>query len=88
MGLENRVGVTGGTPQEIFICDYDLPADNRRKKFYRAIRRYLREHNLPETGWSTWSVVFTESEDLAWYVYEQALKVGGRAHVWRAERLS
>ena len=70
-----------------FVVNYDLPADYRRKRFYRAIRRYLRDHGLEETGWSTWSVVWTRSEHFAWYIYHQARKVGGTAHVWRAERL-
>jgi len=48
----------------------------------------LRVNELGEdTGWSTGSVVFTESEAFARFVYRQALKVGGRANVYRAELL-
>ena len=71
----------------MFVVDYDLPSDYRRKRFYRAIRRYLAAHKRGPTGWSTWSCVWTEDEDFAWYVYREALKVDGKAHVWRAERL-
>lgn len=67
--------------------DYDLPADFRRKRFYRAIKNYLADHGMEETGWSTGSVVWTDDEDFAWFVYGEARKVGGEAHVWKAERL-
>lgn len=70
-----------------YLVDYDLPADFRRKRFYRAIGRYLRDHGLEETGWSTWSVAWTDNEAFAWEVWRQARKVGGTAHVWRAERI-
>lgn len=75
------------SPSGVFVIDYDLPADSRRKRFYRAIKRYLAEKGWTSTGWSTGSVVWTESEDFAWYVYREARKVGGTAHVWRAQRL-
>ena len=42
---------------------------------------------MEETGWSTQSVVFTESKDFAWEVYRQARKVAGVAHVYEARRL-
>ena len=70
-----------------YVVDYDLPADSRRKRFYRRIRRYLRHHYLDEVGWSTGSVVFTESRDFAWYVWREARAVGGVAHIYQAERL-
>lgn len=73
--------------RELFVVDYDLPADFRRKRFYRAVRRYLRERNLDPTGWSTWSVVWTEDERFAWFIYREARKTGGTAHVWRARSL-
>lgn len=72
---------------ETYIVEYDLPNDFRRKRFYRAIRRYLRLHNVDDTEWSTQSVVFTEDEDFAWYVHRQALKIGGTSHVYEARRL-
>lgn len=70
-----------------YVTEYDLPADNRRKRFYRAMKRYLRENLLEETGWSTQSVVITKSSQFAWEVYRQARKVGGVAHVYEARRL-
>ena len=83
-----RVRDTGHVPRgPMYVVDYDLPADFRRKRFYRAIRRYLIRHGLREVGWSTWSVVFTKHEDFAWVVYREARKVGGTAHVYEARRL-
>lgn len=70
-----------------YVVDYDLPADCRRKRFYRAIKRYLSLHQLEGTEWSTGSVVWTDNEAFAWKVYEEARKTGGKAHVWRAERV-
>jgi len=70
-----------------YIVDYDLPADNRRKRFYRAIKRYLELHGIVGIGFSSQSVVITESENFAWEVYRQARKVGGIAHVYEARRL-
>ena len=34
----------------LFIVEYDLPSDFRRKRFYRAIRRYLRDHGFRESA--------------------------------------
>ena len=70
-----------------YVVEYDLPADSRRKRFYRRIKRYLRRHYREEVGWSTGSVVFTESRDFAWYVWREARAVGGVAHIYEAERL-
>jgi len=70
-----------------YIVEYDLPSDSRRKRFYRAIKRYLRDFGMDDEGWSTQSVVFTKSEAFAWEVYRQARKVGGVAHIYEAERL-
>jgi len=70
-----------------YIVEYDLPADYRRKRFYRAIMRYLEDLGVSGTEWSTGSVVFTESKAFAWEVYHQARKVGGVSHVYEARRL-
>ncbi len=70
-----------------YVVDYDLPADHRRKRFYRAVAKYLREHHAEETGWSTYSVVFTTDLEFAWFIYHEALKVGGQANVYEARRL-
>jgi len=68
----------------VYVVEYDLPADNRRKRFYRRIKRYLRERWLDEVGWSTGSVVVTEDRDFAFYVWRQARAVGGVAHIYEA----
>jgi len=70
-----------------YVVEYDLPADSRRRRFYRAIRRYLQDRGLEATRWSTMSVVFTGDEAFAWEVYRQARKVGGISHVYEARRL-
>ena len=70
-----------------FVVDYDLPADHTRKRFYRAVQRYLRERMIEDTGWSTYSVVFTGDQEFAFFVYNEALKVGGRANIYVAHRL-
>lgn len=77
----------GEVKTRMYVVDYDLPAGTERQRFYRAVKRYLREHFMEETGWSTWSVVFTEDLDFAWTVFREARKVGGVAHVWKAERM-
>ena len=82
-------GKTGQVGQNTrYIVEYDLPADNRRKRFYRAVKRYLRAHDLDEIWWSTNSVVFTRFEDFAWHVYREARKVGGTSHIYEARRLN
>ena len=68
----------------VYIVDYDLPADHRRKRFYRAVSRYLREHGTEDTGWSTQSVLITRDEGFAEYVYQEACRVGGKTRMWRA----
>jgi len=70
-----------------WIVDYDLPADNRRRNFYRHIAKYLAEMGLDEvTGWSTQSVIITEDKDFALYAYSQASQLG-QAHLYKAERV-
>ena len=85
MSIEYSTGHVGH--MDIYITEYDLPRDNRRKRFYRAMRRYLEEHGIEGKGWSTMSVVITKSEKFAWFVYREARKVGGVAHVYEARRL-
>ncbi len=74
-------------PDELYLVDYDLPRGNERRRFYRAIQRYLREHLMEETDWSTKSVVYTEDVKFAFFVQREAVKVGGVAHVWKAKRV-
>jgi len=70
-----------------YVVDYDLPADSRRKKFYRSVSKFLRDHYAQDTGWSTYSVVFTPDPEFAYFVYHAALRVGGRANIYEARRL-
>ena len=70
-----------------YLVEYDLPADSRRLRFYRRIKRYLALRGLKDTGWSTQSVVITESKAFAREVYRQARAVGGVAHVYEARRI-
>lgn len=70
-----------------YLVDYDLPADYRRKRFYRAVRKYLATQGDEETGWSTYSVVITPDLEFAWFIYREAFRVGGRANVYEARKL-
>lgn len=69
------------------MVEYDLPTDFRRQRFYRRIKKYLRDHWLEEVGWSTGSVVFTDNKNFAWYVWREARNVGGVTHIYEATRL-
>lgn len=71
----------------VYIVDYDLPRGSHRKRFYRAIDRYLRFNDSGEAGLSTMSVVVTKSSEFAWFVYREARKVGGVSHIYEAWRL-
>ena len=85
MGSDRETGQVGQA--KTYIVDYDLPADHRRKRFYRAIKRYLELHGIEGTGFSSQSVVITVSVNFAWEVYRQARRAGGVAHVYEARRL-
>jgi len=67
-----------------YIVEYDLPSDSRRKRFYRRIRRYLRDRWMDPMKWSTGSVVITEDRDFAMFVWKAARAVGGTAHIYEA----
>jgi len=71
----------------MYLVDYDLTIDDRRHNFYRAVSRYRKECELEKEGRSTGSVIVTDDLEFAWFVYREALNVGGTAHVYRAERL-
>ena len=71
----------------VYIVDYDLPRGSRRKRFYRAIDRYLRLNDSGEAGLSTMSVVVTRSSEFAWFVWREARKVGGTSHIYEAWQL-
>ena len=72
---------------KVYMVEYDLPADARRKRFYRRIRRYFRLHYMDPEGWSTQSVVITENRNFAWYVWREARGVGGTAHIYEGHQL-
>ena len=69
-----------------YIVEYDLPKE-RRHKFYRRIRAWLKAEGLEPTQWSTGSVVFTDSKKFALFVWEQARRIGGVSHIYEARRL-
>ena len=71
----------------IFIVDYDLPTDSRRKRFYRRVRRYLENRWMDPTEWSTQSVVITEDRDFAMFVWRAARAVGGLAHIYEGRNI-
>jgi len=73
--------------EETYIVDYDLPDDNRRRRFYRAIPRYLRDNYLEDAGKSSQSVMITKNEKFARFIHQEALAVGGTATVWRATKI-
>lgn len=70
-----------------FIVEYDLPVDSRRRRFYRALHKYREERGLEDKSWSTQSVVNTQDASFAWEVHRQALKIGGRSHIYSAVQL-
>lgn len=67
-----------------YLVHYDLPADSRRKRFYRRVKRYLKMRWLDPMKWSTGSVVVTPDRDFAMFVWKAARAVGGVAHVYEA----
>ena len=70
-----------------WIVDYDLPADNRRRKFYRHIHAWFKEKGYdPETRWSTQRVVITEDREFAEFVYREASQLG-HANVYKAKQV-
>jgi len=72
---------------EIYIVDYDLPMDNRRRRFYRAVQAYLVEHDSEHLrDWSTQSVVITDDREFADFVYAQASQLG-QAHMYKATQV-
>ena len=77
----------GHVGHSTFIIEYDLPSDSRRKRFYRAVRRYLEAHELNGSGWSTASVVVTKNERFAWFVHNKALGTGGTSHIYEGRQL-
>ncbi len=73
--------------QPNYLVDYDLPADNRRHGFYKRVSDYRKRYDLENESRSTSSVVITKDRAFAWFIHSTALDVGGRCHVYLAERL-
>ncbi len=71
-----------------YLTEYDLPSGSIRKRFYRALERRRILYDLPETGWSTGSVVKTEDRGYAFFIYREALLVGGKANVYEVVLIS
>ena len=70
--------------QSFWIVDYDLPEGSVRRRFYRAIDRYIRTHHVNGVlGRSSLSVIITQDRDLADYVFQQASQLG-RVSMFRA----
>jgi len=71
----------------VWIVDYDLPEGNVRRRFYRAVRVYLKTEGWPEgTDWSTQSVVFTQDQKLAEFIYHAASEIG-EAHMYKGVKV-
>lgn len=71
----------------VWIVDYDLPANSSRRRFYRRIQAWLRDHvGAAETDWSTQSVVKTDSREFAEFVYTEASQLG-HAHLYEAKEI-
>lgn len=77
----------GDTGETTWIVDYDLPQGSIRRRFYRNVQKYLLDNNISGgTGWSTQSVVVTDTREFADFVYAEACQVG-LAHMYKAERI-
>lgn len=70
-----------------YVVEYDIPAAPKlRQRFYRAIRRYMEEEGS-FWRWSTQSVVITDDPNFADYVFNQVIRVGGKARLYLARPL-
>lgn len=75
--------VTHGDPDEWWIVDYDLPVSSQRLRFYRRIRKWLKDRGVQPVRWSTYSVIITKDREFAEFVYGTGVSIG-RAHLYRA----
>ena len=66
-----------------FIVDYDLPTGRDRLRFYRALKKLLKEY-VALGSFSTESVFITDDYGLAKQVYNLALGVGGKSRIYLA----
>jgi len=83
MGLTTPILKSEGVGVILYVVDYDVPV-KARKSFYRRLSKILRG----SCHKSTKSVVITPSFKVADEVRRLALEHGGRAHLYRAVRLS
>jgi len=71
----------------VFVVEYDIPETPKlRQRFYRAIKRYLSENNI-YGRYSTQSVVITKDYNFACFVFDAAIRVGGRAVMYEAKEI-
>ena len=71
----------------IWIVDYDIPSSSTvRSRFYRCIHRHARARGILNMR-STRSVIITRDEMFARFVYEKAIELGGKAHLYLAKRI-
>ena len=71
----------------IWIVDYDIPSSSTvRSKFYRYIHRHARARGILNMR-STRSVIITRDEIFARFVYEKAIELDGKAHLYLAKRI-
>jgi len=71
----------------IWVVDYDIPSNPTiRSRFYRCIHRHAKARGILNMR-STKSVIITEDELFARFVYEKAIELGGKAHLYIARRI-
>jgi len=81
--------------QQIWIVTYDLPSSGavqkERRRFYRHLQKWLREHPKSGTVWMTMSTVITRSREFARFVMEEIDGLGlagARASMYQANLLA
>jgi len=81
--------------KKIWIVTYDLPSsravEKERRRFYRHLQKWLREHLGSGTVWMTMSTVITESQEFAQFVMEEIDSLGleeARASMYQANLLA
>jgi len=71
----------------VWVVDYDIPSNSTlRSKFYRCIHRHAEARGILNV-WSTRSVIITKDELFARFVYQKAIELGGKAHLYIAKRI-
>jgi len=71
----------------VWVVDYDIPSNPTiRSRFYRYIHRHARARGISNMR-STRSVIITRDELFARFVYQKAIELGGKAHLYLAKRI-